>query len=123
MRSRRVSISVMWLLFLGLAGCTSELDGGAQQAATDENAVAQAELRLLGSGALRDWLRERRERRVERWLSYLCTRSDGSYNCACNRIWNPDDVDCSGTGGVDECAEGTDDCGDDAVADAADSAH
>src|SRR5262245_41785744 len=55
-----------------------------------------------------DTLLERRRQRFEDFLRRLCSHPDGSYDCDCDPWFNPDHVDCSG--GVDECAAGTDDC-------------
>src|SRR5215471_2121462 len=49
------------------------------------------------------------------WLSRICTKRDGSYNCACSAWFNPDHVDCGAPTNVDECTTGQSNCSSDAT--------
>src|SRR5262245_44754793 len=107
---------------LAIAGCdqTHGLSADAEGANADVRAI-DSELRLFGSNVdlseTRSRIAELRSRYFQRWLRLICTHRDGSYNCACDDFYNPDDVDCGGGSEepVDECAAGTDDCSENAT--------
>ena len=99
------SLRVVWpclvslcLASTALGGCALPADSGQPEVGEDVAVTEQSLISLQGLRHSRrdweEWLERRKQRqreRWERWLRLICTHRDGSYNCLCDRFYNPDD--------------------------------